>query len=133
MTMGLLDSVLGSLSQGGAGNPLLDAVLKLVNNPQTGGLEGLVRNFQAKGMGGIVDSWVSNGQNQAISPDQLTAALGSDKIGGIAQSLGMSQGDLTSKLAQMLPQVVDKLTPNGQIPDAGGLGDLLGSAKKYLG
>jgi uncharacterized protein YidB (DUF937 family) len=131
--MGLLDSVLGSLAQGGTGNSLLDSVLAMVNNPATGGLEGLVRSFRQKGLGGVVDSWVSTGQNQPISADQISQALGSDKIAGLAQSLGLSQGDLSSKLAQMLPQVVDKLTPNGQIPDSSGLGDLLSSVRKHLG
>ncbi len=132
--MGLLDSVLGSLTQGGgSGNALLDTVLKMVNNPETGGRPGLLQSFQEKGLGGIVDSWVSTGQNQSISPDQLTEALGSDKIGTLAESLGMSQGDLSSRLTELLPQVVDKLTPGGQLPDQGGLADLLGSLKKHIG
>jgi uncharacterized protein YidB (DUF937 family) len=131
--MGLLDSILGSLTQGGSGNQLLDAVLSMINNPQTGGLEGLVRRFQERGLGGLADSWVSTGQNLPISPDQITHALGSDQIGSLAERFGLSSGDLSSKLSQMLPQVVDKLTPNGEIPDAGGFGDLLDSVKKHLG
>jgi uncharacterized protein YidB (DUF937 family) len=131
--MGLLDSILGSLTQGGSGNQLLDAVLSMINNPQTGGLEGLVRRFQERGLGGLADSWVSTGQNLPISPDQITHALGSDQIGSLAEKFGLSSGDLSSKLSQMLPQVVDKLTPNGEIPDAGGFGDLLDSVKKHLG
>ncbi|HRE14261.1 MAG TPA: YidB family protein, partial [Usitatibacteraceae bacterium] len=61
--MGLLDSLLGSLSGngGGSGNALLDSVMQMVNDPAHGGLQGLVQSFQDKGLGGVVDSWVSTG------------------------------------------------------------------------
>lgn len=123
--MGLLDSLLGSLSQSGAGsgsgNELLDTVLRMVNDPAHGGLPGLLQSFQDKGLGGIVDSWVSTGQNMPISPDQLAQGLGSDKLGSLAQSLGMDQGALSSKLSELLPNVVDKLTPGGQVPAGGAM------------
>jgi uncharacterized protein YidB (DUF937 family) len=131
--MGLLDSVLGSLAQGGSGNQLLDSVMRMVNDPAHGGLEGLVRSFQDRGLGGIVDSWVSTGRNLPISADQIAQGLGSDQLSSLASQLGMSQGDVSSKLAQLLPDVVDKLTPNGQVPDAGSLGGLLGSLAKRIG
>ena len=134
--MGLLDSVLGSLSQGGTGaggNPLLDTVLSMVNNPDTGGLAGLLQKFQQSGLGNVADSWVSTGKNLPISPDQLQNALGSGELGSLAEKLGMSTGDVSSQLADLLPGVVDKLTPNGQVPDMGSLGDLLGSLTKRLG
>lgn len=134
--MGLLDSVLGSLSQGGSGsggNPLLEAVLSMVNNPQTGGLAGLLQKLQESGLGNVADSWVSTGKNLPISPDQLQNALGSGELGSLAEKLGMSTGDVSSQLADLLPGVVDKLTPNGQVPDMGSLGDLLGSLTKRLG
>jgi uncharacterized protein YidB (DUF937 family) len=134
--MGLLDSVLGSLSQGGSGsggNPLLEAVLSMVNNPQTGGLAGLIQKLQESGLGNVADSWVSTGKNLPISPDQLQNALGSGELGSLAEKLGMSTGDVSSQLADLLPGVVDKLTPNGQVPDMGSLGDLLGSLTKRLG
>jgi uncharacterized protein YidB (DUF937 family) len=131
--MGLLDSVLGSLAQGGSGNQLLDSVMRMVNDPAHGGLEGLVRSFQDKGLGSIVDSWVSTGRNLPISPDQIAQGLGSGELSALASRLGMSQGDVSSKLAQLLPDVVDKLTPNGRVPDAGSLGELLGSLAKRIG
>jgi uncharacterized protein YidB (DUF937 family) len=130
--MGLLDSLLGSMSNQGGGNPMLDAVMKLVNDPAHGGLAGLVQSFQQRGLGGIVDSWVSTGQNLPISPDQLSQALGSDQLGALAQSLGVDQAELSSKLSGLLPDVVDKLTPNGQVPDSGDLGSLLDSVTKHL-
>ena len=131
--MGLLDSVLGAITQRGTGNPLLDSVLALVNDPRAGGLEGLLAKFQESGLGNIADSWVSTGKNLPVSADQITSALGSEQLGALAQNLGMSRGDVSSKLAEMLPGVVDKLTPNGQVPDAGALGDLLGSFTKRVG
>ena len=75
---------------------------------------------------------MSTGQNLPISPDQLSQGLGRDKLGSLAQSLGMDQGELTSKLSELLPNVVDKLTPNGQVPDSGDLGSLLVSVTKNL-
>ena len=134
--MGLLDSVLGSLSQGGSGsggNPLLETVLSMVNNPDTGGLAGLLQKFQEHGLGDVADSWVSTGKNLPISGDQVQEALGSGALGDIASKLGLSTGDVSSQLADLLPGVVDKLTPNGQLPDTGSLGDLLGSLTKRLG
>lgn len=134
--MGLLDSVLGSLTQGGSGaggNPLLETVLSMVNNPDTGGLAGLLQKFQEHGLGNVADSWVSTGKNLPISGDQIQEALGSGALGDIASKLGLSTGDVSSQLADLLPGVVDKLTPNGQVPDMGSLGDLLGSLTKRLG
>lgn len=131
--MGLLDSLLGAVTQRGTGNPLLDGIIAMVNNPQTGGLEGLLAKFQQSGMGNLADSWVSTGKNLPISADQITQALGSDQLGSLAKGLGLSQGDVSSQLAQLLPDVVDKLTPNGQVPDSGSLGELLGSLAKRLG
>ena len=133
--MGLLDSVLGSLSQGGSGsgNPLLDTVLAMINDPRSGGLQGLLAKFQEHGLGDVAASWVSTGQNLPISAGQIQEALGSGELSSIAQKLGMSSGDVSSQLAQLLPGVVDNLTPNGQVPDMGSLGSLLGSLTKRLG
>lgn len=97
-----------------------------------GGLGGLVEQFARNGMGDIAKSWVGGGQNLPVSPDQLGKALGGDTIGNLSRQLGMDQGDLLGQLSQLLPQVVDKLTPQGQIPQGdiqgmgGDLGGLLG-------
>ena len=137
--MGLLDSLAGQVlnslntAQGGSHGGLLDAVTTLLNDPQHGGLSGLVSAFEQQGLGGIVASWIGTGQNQAISGDQLQAVLGSDKVSAIAQQLGFSPEDASAHLAQLLPQVVDKLTPNGQLPGNDALGGLLGLLKNPLG
>jgi uncharacterized protein YidB (DUF937 family) len=123
--MGFLDEItkvvgsqlLGGTSQGG----LMEQVLGLVNNPQTGGLAGLVEMFKSKGLGDAVSSWISTGENQPVSSDQITSAFGNDMLQKISQNLGISGTETSSGLAALLPQVIDKLTPDGTIPE----GDLL--------
>lgn len=136
--MGLLDSVVGAMGQGQGGggqSALLAAVLGMLTqgsgaNGATGGLGGLLGKLQEGGLGHVADSWVGTGQNLPISPGQLGGVLGNDTLTNMASKLGMDHGDLLGQLSQMLPQVVDKLTPHGQVPqgDVGGmdLGSLLG-------
>jgi uncharacterized protein YidB (DUF937 family) len=88
-----------------------------------GGLAGLVEQFGRAGLGDVAGSWVGRGQNMPISADQLGQALGGERIGAMAGQLGMDQGDLLGQLSQMLPQIVDRLTPEGQVPQ----GDLAGA------
>jgi uncharacterized protein YidB (DUF937 family) len=73
-----------------------------------------------------VQSWISTGANQPVSGDQLSAALGSDVVGQLAGQAGVSQQEAGDQLSQLLPQIVDQLSPNGQLPDAGSLGGMLG-------
>lgn len=145
--MGLFDSiaseVLGSLSGVSAEHHagLLEAVSGLLNNPQIGGLSGLVTLFEQQGLGGVIGSWIGTGQNQAISAQQIQSVLGDGHLQAIAQSLGLSSPDVASHLAQLLPQLIDKMTPNGQLPTGGAagsalggeLGGLLGGLKGMLG
>jgi len=121
--MGLLDSVVGALAGGQAGgnNALLETVLQLINNPQTGGLAGLVQSFQQGGLAEIVNSWVSTGANLPISPEQIQRVLGNSSLQGLAAQLGVSPEQASGSLADLLPQVVDQLTPNGQLPQGGDL------------
>ncbi len=119
--MGLLDSVVGALAggQSGGDNPLLNIVMQLINNPQAGGLGGLVQSFQQGGLGEIVNSWISTGQNLPISAEQIQAVLGGGQLQNIAAQLGVSPEQASGSLADLLPQVVDQLTPNGQLPQGG--------------
>lgn len=121
--MGLLDSVVGALAggQSDGSNPLLNIVMQLINNPQTGGLGGLVQSFQQGGLGEVVNSWVSTGQNLPISAEQLQSVLGGGALQNIAAQLGVSPEQASGSLADLLPQMVDKLTPNGQVPEGGDL------------
>jgi len=134
--MGLMDMVGGLLGQGGQGqegqaqgNPLMGAVMGLIQN-HPGGIQGLLCQFQEKGLGDQVASWIGTGANQPISAEHVQAALGSDQLQQLAGQLGLSHGEAASGLASILPQVIDKLSPQGSLPE-GGLGmDLL---KKFLG
>ena len=121
--MGLLDQVAGALAggQSGGNGALLETVLKLVNDPRHGGLEGLVSAFQQGGLGEIVNSWVSTGQNLPVSPEQVQSALGDSSLQDIAAQLGVSPEQASGSLADLLPQLVDQLTPNGQLPQGGDL------------
>lgn len=120
--MGLLDSVVGSLAAGNTqgGNGLLDVVMQLIQN-QPGGLAGLVQSLQQGGLAEVVNSWVSTGQNMPVSGQQLASALGGDQLQNIAAQLGVSPEQASGSLADLLPQVVDQLTPNGQLPEGGDL------------
>ena len=124
--MGLLDQVAGAVGamsgqQGEGGNALLNSVLQLVNNPQTGGLSGLVQSFQNGGLGEIAKSWVSTGQNLPISADQIQSVLGNGQLQSLASQAGLDTNQLAGQLAELLPQVVDRLTPNGTIPEGNDL------------
>lgn len=121
--MGLMDQmgqVVGGLLSGQGGqNPLLQAITSLLgNNSNLGGLAGLVQAFQKNGLGEIVNSWVSTGQNMPVSPQQIEQGLGSDLLKQLASTAGLSPQDTSSQLSNLLPNLVDKLTPNGKIEAA---------------
>ena len=88
------------------------------------GLGGLVDKLQKGGLGNLVNSWVGPGQNQPVSPHQLGPALGPDIIKTLAQRSGLSEEELIRQLSQVLPGLVDKLTPNGRLPTLAELSQL---------
>jgi uncharacterized protein YidB (DUF937 family) len=96
-------------------NPLAASVMQMINN-QPGGLSGLVQQFHDKGLGGLMSSWVGTGQNLPISADQLQHVLGSEQVKDIAAKAGISPDMVTSHLSQLLPMLIDKMTPSGQVP-----------------
>lgn len=108
--MGMFDGLMGGLV--GAG--LTAAVQGYIE--KQGGLGVVVQKFEQQGLGGIVQSWVGTGQNQTISAEQLQQVLGSDLVEQLAAKLGMGAPDLLHKLAQVLPQAVDEMTPHGVVP-----------------
>lgn len=149
--MGLLDSVLANVlggSAGGASSPMGTILSGLLGgggamggfgnqgygNPGAGGLGsgmgggglagglgGLLAQFQNAGLGNIAQSWVSNGPNQPISPQQLQTALGEQQVQGMANQAGMDQGDFLAQLSQHLPNAVHHMTPDGRLPDEGSI------------
>ncbi len=137
--MSLLDSLLGAItgnsSSAGGANLLGGALDSLLT--QNGGLAGLIGKFNQGGLGDLAASWVGTGENKPISADQISAILGSDQIKGLAAQLGVDPTQATGLLAQYLPNIVDKLTPTGQIdPNANpaqGLASLLPALLASLG
>lgn len=106
--MGLFDGVMG-----GVMGALVTDVLQ-----KHGGVQGIVQQFESKGFGPTVRSWVGTGANQPISAEQLHQALGPELIQQLAAKTGLPVAELTQKLAQILPQAVDRMTPDGVIPKA---------------
>jgi uncharacterized protein YidB (DUF937 family) len=123
--MGLLDSLLGQMMGGTMGgaqptgaqaqNPLLQIVLQMLQ--QNGGLSGMLGKMQQAGYGQQAQSWIGTGQNMPIDAGALSQIFGQGELGQLAQQLGISHDEASGNLAQMLPNVVDEMTPGGQIPD----------------
>ena len=105
---------MGGLGTQGS-NPLLQIALQLLQ--QNGGLQGVLGKFQQAGYGDQAQSWIGTGQNMPIDAGALSQIFGHGQLGQIAQQLGVSQEEAAGGLAQMLPQVVDQMTPQGQVPD----------------
>lgn len=136
--MGLLDAAMGMLGgeQQQSANPkaqLLQAAIQMLTSNQGGGLQGLMGAFQNAGLGTALASWIGTGQNMPVSGDQIQQALGDGgQLQQLAQATGLSQTDVAGHLSEMLPGLIDKLTPNGEAPQ-GGLGDLAGMLGQFLG
>ena len=130
--MGLLDDVMKAASGAspaaeGSQSSLASEALSMLSS-QSGGISGLVQQFASKGLGNIVSSLVGTGQNLPISPEQLHSVLGSEQVQAIAAKVGISPEAASSELAQILPQMVDHLTPNGEVPQ----GDLMSKGMELL-
>lgn len=131
--MGLLDQlagqVMGSLGgqqdasdQGGA----LGAVMALIE--RAGGVQALLGQLRQSGLGDQVASWIGTGANHAISGDQLSTALGDGHLAQVAGRTGIDPGQLSGMLASVLPQVIDQLSPHGELP----ADDMLGQGLSLL-
>ena len=132
--MGLLDNLeneaMGRVL-GGSSNPLASGLLQLIQN-QPGGLQGLVQSFHDKGLGGLASSWVGTGQNLPVSADQIHQVLGSDQVKALAAKAGISPDMAGSAIAQLLPGIVDKLTPSGQVPEHSNVMSMVGGLLQNL-
>ena len=131
--MSLLDSLIGAATRGqpanqtgaaGGLNPqmLMGLVTLLMNN--AGGLSGLLSKLQQSGLGDAVQSWIGSGTNQPVSPSAMGSALGPDLMGMIARQLGGNQEQAAGTMADLLPGLIDQLTPKGELPADNGLGAL---------
>jgi len=133
--MGILDGLIGnainSLGAGGAPqaqSPLLQAALQILE--QNGGISGIIERFRQAGFAEQADSWVATGANQPIDSGAIQQALGSGPLGDIASRLGMSGDAAAGGLASVLPQLIDQLTPRGEIP--GNQNDVVAQALALL-
>jgi len=146
--MGLLEGLLERVMQGGSpgmgnsvgmggamgtgtqqgGSPLLNLALMVLQ--QNGGIEGVLSKLQQAGLGATGQSWIGTGPNQPIDADSLTRALGHGQLGALAQSLGIHPQDAAGGLAQVLPEVIDHMTPGGQVP--GNTSDMISQALSML-
>lgn len=129
--MGILDDVMGGLGKD-AGGGIAD-LLK-----GQGGVGGLVEKLSQNGLGDVASSWIGQGANLNVSPEQISQVLGSGPIADFAQKLGVSPEQASETLAGLLPEAVDRLTPGGAVDGAddllgqlpGGLGDMIGGFLK---
>ena len=136
--MSLLDNiaaVAGSLLSGSdKQKQLTSAALSRISDPATGGLLGLVNTLRQLGLDDVVSSWISTGENKPISPEQVQNALGEGQINQMAQNMGVSHQEVSTGLAGLLPQLIDKLTPDGKLPESSVLDQGLELLKKrFLG
>ena len=100
---GGVGAVLGGVLAGGAGG--------------AGGLGSLLEQFQRAGFGEQVSSWVGGGQNLPISPAAIAQVFGGEALAQVAQQAGVSEAEASEGLSQLLPEVVDRVTPDGQVPN----------------
>ena len=110
--MGLMDGVLGGLVGAGVTAAIQNYIQK------QGGLPAVVNQFEQQGLGGVVQSWIGKGHNQPISSAQLQQVVGNDLLQQLSAKTGVPVPDLLQKLSQVLPETIDKMTPDGVIPAA---------------
>ena len=122
--MSLLGDLLGGLAGGnssgatGGGQSLLTTAVELLNN-HPGGVTGLLQSFHSQGLGDLAASWLGNGQNLPVTADQIQSVLGNEQVQQFAQKLGISPDLASGQLAQILPALIDHISPNGQVPQGG--------------
>ncbi len=116
----------------GANGGLLGAMGGMGGLGGLGGLGALLERFQQTGFGDQVQSWVGTGENQSIPPDALSQVFGGDQLSQIAAQAGLSEEDARMGLSQLLPQVVNELTPQGQLPDPDQLRSTLDDFERQL-
>lgn len=133
--MGLFDSLLSSIGSGqnsAIGNTLLSLLASESGRTNTSdkmgtqspaaisnGLSELVQRFEQGGLGDVIQSWIGSGPNRPIETDKLHQAIGPETVDRLSQNTGMPKGELLPLIAQILPTIVDRLTPNQHVPDEG--------------
>jgi len=119
----LLGSVLGGASGGGDATKLVQPLIEMVT--KEGGLGALLGQLQNSPIADQVGSWIGTGDNKAVTGDALASSLGEANIEGLTQSSGLSADQVKNGLTEMLPNLIDKLSPGGAIPGADQIGEVL--------
>ena len=124
--MGLFDDLLANALGGAAPAPqeerakqsssLLTGLLDLLDEPETGGIEGLSQRSQGQGLGDVVSSWIGTGANRSITPEQASSLLGERRVQALGQSAGLAGPLAAGAVAALLPMLIDKLTSGGKVP-----------------
>ena len=137
--MGMLDALIknpqmiGDVAKFASENPqIAKAALSMLSSKDGGGggLGSVLGALQSKGLGDVVSSWVGTGANKSISPEQVQSALGQERVSQFAKQAGVSGSEASAALAGMLPGLVDKLSPDGKLPDTKGIESMIG---QFLG
>lgn len=124
-----IEDVISQLGAKGKQKDLVNNLMGMLGG--SGGVSGLLTGFQKNGLGDKAESWVSNGPNKPVSADEVEKALGPERVKEVAEKSGVSPDEAKGGLASMLPVLINKLTPDGKLPD--GLDDqIMGMAKKFL-
>jgi uncharacterized protein YidB (DUF937 family) len=119
--MSLFDTIGSLLGKGDGGSASVPEALLAALGNHEGGLGGLVQKFESAGLGNTIASWIGTAENQPVSPDALHNILGSDIVQQIAAKTGLPIEQLLPLIAQHLPQLIDGMTPNGELPSQGSL------------
>jgi uncharacterized protein YidB (DUF937 family) len=116
----LLGGPIGSRAAAGGGGSLLVALAPMLAG---GGLQKLLGTFHAQGMGGKANSWLSTGENEPLTGDEVRQVVGDDQVREAAKRLGVSEDEAASGLAALIPQIVDKASPDGELMDEQSIDD----------
>lgn len=112
--MGVSDSIGNLFGKGGLDMDNVNALLE-----QFGGIDGIMSKLQESGLGDHLNSWIGKGENQSVSPDQIKDALGKAHLDQLAQKTGLDTDELADRISTKMPDAIDKLTPNGAVPEGG--------------
>jgi uncharacterized protein YidB (DUF937 family) len=119
--MGLFDQIVSGALRGALGETEQSALPgllgQLLGQTNLGNVGGLLQQLQQGGLGAEVSSWVGNGSNLPVSPDQLRSALGNEQLQQLARQAGLPVDQLLAMLSQHLPQTVDRMSPNGALQE----------------
>jgi uncharacterized protein YidB (DUF937 family) len=126
--VGLLDSLRGLLGGKGGSSQIMSVLGDLVES--AGGVQGIMNKLEAAGLGDKLQSWIGTGENQPISGAEIERALGADEVRKAADKAGMTETEAADGVANALPGLIDKISPDGKLPDVGQLDDALSGLLK---